>query len=94
LLRSDGLAVIPRQVQKSIQLLDWQAPRNISEFPELKPLECEIEMKILDIVLGDDPLDEGLIVEDDNKRRAQLAEKNLKDALGQEGNKRIQLQDR
>jgi hypothetical protein len=94
LLRSDYLGDISRRIHKSVDSLSWHSPRNINQFPILRPLDRDTEMKIMDIVLGDDPLQEGLIVEDDNKNRAQLAEKNLNDALVQSGSKRYQLQQR
>lgn len=94
LLSSDRLSKVPKEIAKSPQTLIWHSPRDLEEFPPLEPLDLPIELKLMDIILGDDPLNEGIAVEDDNKKRAELAKKNLQDALWQAGKKRVTLQER
>ncbi|KAJ3320516.1 hypothetical protein HDV06_005245 [Boothiomyces sp. JEL0866] len=94
LLYSTNLTGIAGRIEKSVHTLIWHFPRDLDDFPPLVPLEYETEMKLLDIIMGDDPLNEATVVQDDQKKRAQLAESGLKEALWQAGKKRVTLQER
>ncbi|KAJ3269647.1 hypothetical protein HDV01_001163 [Terramyces sp. JEL0728] len=94
LLHSSNLTGVEGKIAKSIHTLIWHHPRELDEFPPLVPLEYDVEMKLLDIIMGDDPLNEATTVQDDQKKQAQLAESGLKEALWQAGKKRVTLLER
>lgn len=93
LLHSSGKNHTVKAVHQYSDNLMWYRPR-VVKFPPLKYLDKTIELKLIDIIMGDDPLNEGLDVEHDEKKREQLAQKNLKFALWNAGRKRVLLREK
>lgn len=90
----DKMTKVQQKMSKSKQLLIWDNRRGIIEFPELSLLDFKVEMKIMDIVFGEDPLMEGTTSQEYALKAAKLAAKNLENVLSIAGKKRLLLQER
>ncbi|KAJ3361777.1 hypothetical protein HDU91_003739 [Kappamyces sp. JEL0680] len=94
LLRSDRFSPVQKQLFKIPILLAWDNPRQVATLPELSRLDFGVEMKLMDIILGEDPLLEGTTTQEHNERIAKMAQRNLQEALSLAGRKRALLQER
>ena len=94
LRRSDNLSQVQKLVSKVPLLLCWENKRMVSEFPNLSRLDFKVEMKLLDIILGEDPLCEGTTSQEMHDKRSKMANKNLQEALSLAGRKRVLLLER
>jgi hypothetical protein len=68
---------VQKSIAKTNQELIWYKPRMLREFSALAPIDTAVELRIFDIVLGDDPMNEGIEVENDSQRRKLLANENI-----------------
>ena len=94
LLKSDFLSHAQKSILKSKINLIADNQKNISSFPELTHLDFETEMKLLDIVFGEDPLMEGTTTLEHNIKIAKQAKENLENALSVAGKRRLMLKER
>jgi hypothetical protein len=90
LSKSDKIDGIQRKVFKNTQLLMWDNLGKVVALPELSKLDFRLETKILDLIFGEDPLNEGTTTIEYNKKVALQAERNLQEAMNF-ANKKISL---
>ena len=68
--------------------------RNIKTFLPLSHLDFKTEMKIFDIIFGEDPLMEGTTTQEHNIKIAIQEKENLDNVLSLAGKKRLLLKER
>jgi hypothetical protein len=94
LSKIDKMTDIQKKLTKSVHTLMWDNKKSVSSLPPLACLDFDVEMKLMDIIMGEDPLNEGTTTQEHNSKRAKLAQKNLEEALSLAGKKRLLLQER
>ena len=95
LLKSDKMSPAQKMIFKAKQNLIWDNHSNINTLPlKVSLLDFKAEMKIFDIVFGEDPLLEGTTTLAHNIKLAKQQQKNLENALSVAGKKRLVFKER
>jgi hypothetical protein len=95
LLKSDKMSPARKMIYKSKQNLIWDNHNNLHTLPlKVERLDFKAEMKIFDIVFGEDPLLEGTTTLALNIKLAKQQQKNLENALSVAGKKRLIFKER